>query len=151
MRERDGRGVGDWGVIFEWVPVLPSSQDAQDAQDARKGVGGRWAQRDGVWIRGVRGRGQATGDQRLGRGARSGGREGRRAGGPNARSDRESGPGPGRGRASSVPLAAHSDARRTNQPAPHQLSTPSRACGLSVCPCQSVFVCLFNLWRIILF
>lgn len=49
--ERKGRAweLGDWGVIFEWVPVLPSSQDGQDA---RKGAGGRWAQRDGVWIRG---------------------------------------------------------------------------------------------------
>lgn len=71
-----------------------------------------------------------------------------RAGGTNARNDRESGPGPGRGRASSVPLVAHFDARQTNQPAPHQLdsSTPVLldsptvldACGLSVCPCQSV-------------
>lgn len=87
---------------------------------------------------GGRGRGQATGKQRLGRGAP---REGGRPGGPNARSDRESGPGPGRGRASSVPLVTHFDARRTNQPAPHQLDSSTVDCaeGLrSVCLSVSV-------------
>lgn len=76
---KDGRAVGDGGVIFEWVPVLPTSQDARmpGCQDARKGAGGRWAQRNGVWAGGVgQGGNWATSDWKGQKGRTSGRREG---------------------------------------------------------------------------
>lgn len=53
-RGRDGHGVGDWGVIFEWVPVLPTCQDGSGCQlpgwPGRASVeGGRSGMGSGFW------------------------------------------------------------------------------------------------------
>lgn len=149
-RGRDGHGVGDWGVIFEWVPVLPTCQDGQEGRPVE---GGRSGMGSGFWGGWAGGGTEGAGNKAckatnyLGSKQRLEGEDVGRAGGPNARSDRESGPRPWRGRASSVPWVTHFDARRTNQPAPPparplDLSTCAQlwwtpAVGLSVCPCQS--------------